>query len=375
MVDRETALTEARVAPRRAMLRLRARAWPILQTAVAAVAAWYLAKLLAPEEEPVFASIAAVICLGAAYGQRRQRALELVGGVMLGIGVATLLVHVIGSGPLQLGLMVVLATSAAVMLGGGPLLVTEAAVSAILLVLLDPSGTGLPTNRLIEALAGGCVALAIAALAFPLDPVLLVGRSAQAVFGGLGRTLEEVAAALEERDRSRAERALESAREIDHDIAALEEALVLGRETARFSPGRRSSRGELDRFARGARHIDFAVRNTRVLARHVLRFTRAGGSAPPELPRAIHDLAAAVWALAAELDRPASSAAEVRRHASRAAAYATASFEGNRSLALAEIVGQVRSAAIDLVRAAESGASTSEPPVETPTEELLREAA
>jgi uncharacterized membrane protein YgaE (UPF0421/DUF939 family) len=375
MVDRETALTEARVAPRRAMLRLRARAWPILQTAVAAVAAWYLAKLLVPEEEPVFASIAAVICLGAAYGQRRQRAIELVGGVMLGIGVATLLVHVIGSGPLQLGLMVVLATSAAVMLGGGPLLVTEAAVSAILLVLLDPSGTGLPTDRLVEALAGGCVALAVAALAFPLDPVLLVGRSAQAVFGGLGRTLEEVAAALEENDRSRAERALAAAREIDHDVAAIEEALVLGRETARFSPGRRSSRGELDRFARGARHIDFAVRNTRVLARHVVRFLRAGGPAPPELPQAIRDLGAAVWALAAELDRPASGAAEVRRHASRAAACATASFEGNRSLALAEIVGQVRSAAIDLVRAAETGASTAEPPVETPTEELLREAA
>ena len=46
-------------------LRLRVRAWPILQTAAAAVGAWYLAKLLLPERAAGFASIAAVIALGA----------------------------------------------------------------------------------------------------------------------------------------------------------------------------------------------------------------------------------------------------------------------------------------------------------------------
>ncbi len=87
--------------PRQAMGRyalLRVRAWPILQTAVAAVAAWYLAKLLLSESKPVFASIAAVIALGATYGQRPERAIELIGGVVLGVGVADLLVSGIGSG-------------------------------------------------------------------------------------------------------------------------------------------------------------------------------------------------------------------------------------------------------------------------------------
>ena len=67
----------------------------------------------------MFASIAAVIALGAAYGQRRERAVELVGGVVLGIGVADLLVGAIGSGGWQLGVMVLLAMSAAVALGAG----------------------------------------------------------------------------------------------------------------------------------------------------------------------------------------------------------------------------------------------------------------
>jgi uncharacterized membrane protein YgaE (UPF0421/DUF939 family) len=371
----QTYMTDTRMAGRRGLLRLRLRAWPILQTAAAAVAAWYLATLLLPANRPVFASIAAVIALGASYGQRPERAIELIGGVVLGIGIADLLIQGIGSGPLQLGLMVVLAMGAAVLMGGGALLVTEAAVSAILLVLLEPSGTGLPPGRLLEALVGGGVAFAVSALAFPPDPLLIVGRSAQAIFGGLGQALEEAAAALAGRDRSRSEVALQAARDLDIEVRTLDEALVVARETARFSPGRRSTRSELERYARGARHIDFAVRNARVLARHVLRFVRGGGSAPDELPEAIRELGQAVWALAATLDDPAAPGTEVRRHASRAAALAVKSFEGDRDLGLAEITAQVRSTAIDLVRAADAGTATGEPPVEVPTEELLLEPA
>jgi uncharacterized membrane protein YgaE (UPF0421/DUF939 family) len=359
-----------RLTARRALDRLRARAWPILQTAVAAVAAWYLAKLLVSEDQPVFAPIAAVVALGATYGQRPERAIELIGGVVLGIGVADLLVVLIGSGPLQLGLLVVLAMGAAVVLGGGPVLVTEAAVSAILLVLIEPSSAGFPPSRLVEALAGGGVALAISAVAFPLNPILLVARSTQAIFAELGRNLEEVAAALAGRDGIRAQAALQSARAMDEGVRELEESLRVARETARFSPGRRSSRDEIERYARGMRHIDYAVRNTRVLARHVGRYLGAGGEPPPELADAVRALAYAVWALAAEFERDAPDGREVRLHASSAAARATESFEGDPDLGLAEIVGQVRSTAIDLVRAAEVGIP-SEGSEELATEELL----
>ena len=354
-------------------LRLRVRAWPILQTAVAAVASWYLAKLLLPEQQPVFASIAAVISLGATYGERSERAIELIGGVVLGIGVADLLLRAIGTGPAQIGLMVLLAMSAAVILGGGPLLVTEAAVSAILLVVLEPTSSGLAGSRVIDALVGGGVALVVSALAFPPDPLLLVRRSAQGVFSSLGRTLEELGAALSERDVARADAALRSARAVDEDVHAFDEALALGRDTARFSLARRSSRPELERYQRSVRHLDFAVRNARVLARHVLRYLRNERCAPPELAAAMHDLSLAVWALAAELDDPVRTSRKVRLHASRAAGRAVESFESDRDLGLAEIVAQVRSTAIDLVRAAEAGAVSGEPPAETPTEELLIE--
>jgi uncharacterized membrane protein YgaE (UPF0421/DUF939 family) len=364
---------DRRLALSTAQLRLRGRVWPILQTALAAVAAWYLAKLLLPEPRPVFASIAAVICIGATYGERRQRAVELIGGVVLGIGVADLLLHAIGTGPLQLGLLVVLAMGVAVVLGGGPILVTEAAVSAILLVLIEPASGGVPAARLFEALIGGGVALGISALAFPQDPVLLVARSVQTIFGELGGALARLADALERRDPAQAESALAMVRELDGGMREFEHALGVAHETARFSPGRRSARPEIVRYARSARHIDYAVRNTRVLARHVARFLRAGGETPDELAVSVRELTAAAWALAAELDEAARADGEVRRLASRAAARATRSFEGARELGLAEIVAQVRSTAIDLMRASEAAAPSAEPTSEPVSEELLVE--
>jgi uncharacterized membrane protein YgaE (UPF0421/DUF939 family) len=321
----------------------------------------------------VFAPIAAVICIGATYGERRQRALELIGGVVLGIGVADLLVQLIGTGPWQLGLLVVLAMGVAVVLGGGPILVTEAAVSAILLVLIEPTGSGVLPGRILEALIGGGVALAISALAFPQDPVLLVGRSVQSIFGELGSALGRVAEALETRDPSQAEAALAGVRELDAGIRQFEHALGVAHETARWSPGRRSARPELVRYASSARHIDYAVRNARVLARHVARYLRAGGDPPAELALALRDLTAATWALAAALDEPGRGDGDVRRLATRAAGRATSSFEGARELGLAEIVAQVRSMAIDLMRAAEAAAPRGGTPEDAQSEELLLE--
>jgi hypothetical protein len=84
-----TALTHLTIARRR----LNGRALAILQTALAALAAWYLCVALLPDPKPVFACIAAVIAIGASHGQHRQRATQLVAGVVLGLAVADLILR------------------------------------------------------------------------------------------------------------------------------------------------------------------------------------------------------------------------------------------------------------------------------------------
>ena len=343
--------------------RLRSRALAIVQTAVAAFAAWELASLLVPgDTRPAFASIAAIVSLGATHGEHRQRAAQLVGGVVLGLTLATLIIAVIGTGAPQIAVMVVLAMSVAVLLGGGEIVIGEAAVSALLLLALDPlSGSGFSPNRILEAAIGGAVAFVVGALLFPPDPLLHVGRAAQAVFGELGRSLERLAAALAVGDPRGAEQALAQARAIDGLVDELEIALATGRETARTAPQRFAARTPLERYDRSVEQLDLAVRNTRVLARHALRGVREGREMPADLSFAVTELAQSVWALAAAYDEP-ERADEARALASSAAAR-TADVDGH-----ADVTVQVRSTAVDLMRAAEHVQGS---PDEQPTEELL----
>ena len=369
MIRPSTAFARARGAVTMARLRLRGNMLPIVQNAIAAVAAWSLAVALLPDPRPAFAAIAAVIAVGVTTGERTGRALQLVGGVVLGITVASLLISVIGTGAWQIGVLVVLAMATATAVGGGELLVVESAVSAILLVALDPgSADGFTVDRILEGAIGGAVALAVSSFLFPPDPALAPGRAAQTMFVELGRALERIAHALEARDPGSAERALVDARAIDDLIRSVEEEVSTGRDTARYTPPRRSSRVELDRFARSLPQVDYAVRNTRVLARHVVSLVRDDEHVPEALPAAVRDLSNAVWELAASYDAPSHSE-RARRLAVQAAAGAGAIPETSTDLVL--VRGQIRSAAADLVRAAELIADDRTAPHERPTEELL----
>jgi hypothetical protein len=209
-------------------------------------------------------------------------------------------------------------------------------------------------------------------LVFPPDPLLHVGRAANAVFSRLGRTLEDLAAALDTGDRAQAERTLEAARAIDGDVRALGDALDLGRETARSAPLRWSARPALERQDEIGRHLDFAVRDTRVLARDTVRYLRSGGSPVPDLAAAVGDLARALWALAASFDDPGAPE-EPRALALRAAGRANEAMARHADLMLIEIAGQVRSTAADLMRASQAGEPDDDGLAEASTEEMLAE--
>ncbi len=346
--------------------RVHGHLWPILQTAVAAVSAWYIAMLLGVEHRPTFAAIAAVISLGAAFGERRQRAVQLIAGVMLGIVLADLLVRAIGSGLPQIGLLVVLAMLAAVILGGGELLVTEAAVSAILVATLSST----PEVRLLDVLIGGGVALAVNTLVFPPDPVLGVARATNSVFGELGIVLRDAAGALAAGDVRHAEAAARAAEQVEIHVGELRQAVIVGADTARWAPLRRTRRTELERYARTAGHVDLAARSARELSRNVLSYVRGGRPPQSDLADAVRDLGLAVWELPAQFAEPWRSG-DVLRMALQAAGGATAAATRNPDIALSEIAGQVRSIAIDIVRASEAGETDRGALVDAPTEDLL----
>ena len=328
--------------------RLRASVWSVAQSAVAASLAYFLAGVLLGHESPFFAPIAAVISLSVTVGSRPRRAVEMVFGVAVGLLMADLLVLVIGTGTLQIAAVVLLAMSAAVFFGGGTMLVNQAAVSAILVVVLQPRDAVFSPERFLDALVGGGVALLVGSL-LPVNPERLVGRAVAPVLDELSALLVEISAVLETGDPERARRTLLRAREMDDRVRRLNEALAAGHETARLSPTRRRSLRHLDLYAGAGSRIELAVINTRVLARGAANATRRGDAIPGKLPEAVLDLSRSVKALGVFLEE-SGGAEEARRHALDAARRATEVLKERHELGISVLVGQVRSAAVDLLR-------------------------
>lgn len=298
---------------------------------------------------PFFAPIAATISLGVTLGARGRRTLEMVVGVSLGVLVGDLLTAAIGHGTLQIALFVALAMAAALLVGGSPLLVGQAASSAVLVAALAPPHGGIDLSRGLDALTGGVIGLGVHYL-LPVDVVGRARRAAGPLIDELAGALDDIADGLETRDAERAEAALQRARAADALAATLHDAVAAGVETARLAPPRRGARTTLALYAGAAAHLELAVRNVRVLARGAVRALLLDDHVPPDVPLAVRELAAAVRALGRELEA-GDAFEEVRDAAVRAAGHATLVLERTANLSVSVLVGQIRSTAVDLLRA------------------------
>jgi hypothetical protein len=330
--------------------RLHVGTWPVVQTAIAATLAWSAAALVLGHERPFVAAIAAVISVGAVAGQTLRRAAEWILGVAVGLTVADVIMMMIGTGPVQTGVIVALAMLAALLIRSGAMFVTEAGVSAVLVAGLDPTTYGVSPDRFLEALVGGAMALAVSA-AFPSNPSLRARQAARPLLEDLATALRDSAAALIGGDEELAQQALSESRRIDGRVAWLREEIDGGYQIARYSPPRRRHLGHLGYFAAAADQLDLAVRDTRVLARAVVTLVRERGASPGQLSEAILGLALAVEALAGRLERPDHSLEDARQFALGAAGEATSVLERNNDLETSALVAQIRSTTLDLLQA------------------------
>ncbi len=331
--------------------RLRDNGWPVIQTAAAAAIAYFLAAFILgiDYQQAFYAPIAAVVCLSLTLGQPKRRAILVTIGVAIGLTVASLIVLVIGVGPAQMGVVVALAMAAALLFSGRTLFINQAAISAILVVVLQPPQQyGFSPDRFVDALVGGGVALAVNYL-FPVDPERMVERAARPIFEELVSTLEEVAAALKDGDLDRMGRALSQARGIDERVSDFRSTLTAGQETARFAPFKRGELGHLQVYADAVDRIDLAVRGGRSVTRAAMGVVRHDSPASGPLSEAVLVLSQAVQALATYFEQPGDPE-DVRRLARDAAGKATEALkEHGGDLATSVLVGQIRTTTLDLL--------------------------
>ncbi|BCJ43182.1 FUSC family protein [Actinoplanes ianthinogenes] len=329
--------------------RARAGLMLALQAGLAAGLAWYVAHDLIGRPAPFFAPIAAVITLASSVGQRMRRTAELVAGVAVGIGIGDGIILLIGTGPVQIGLIVLLAVLVATAAGGGPPLIVQSASSAVLVATLTVQ-TGHPWTRFFDALVGGGVGLVVMTVLLPINPLSVVRRAADPALRAFTAGLHEAALGLAEGDPDVIHAALTRLRSAEGTFEAFRTAIDAARENVAFAPARWRTRGALAQYVEGAPQLTYALRNVRVMIRRAQTALNDRERVPEVLPASVRHLGDAVDLLRQEWARGAEPVA-TRERALRAASESGRAYETGVGYSGGVVVAQIRTSVADLLRA------------------------
>jgi uncharacterized membrane protein YgaE (UPF0421/DUF939 family) len=328
------------------LARLRSRAFLLLQCALAAGFAWWLAADVVGHRAPFFAPVVAVVCLGMSYGQRQRRVLEVAVGVAVGVFVADAFVQLAGSGPWQIAVVVLVSMGAASLLDGGPVLVTQAAVQGIVVAALAPT-PGQAFTRWTDALIGGAVAL-VAATVVPQAPLRRPRVAAAEVARKISELLRRAEASAVDGDVDAAAEVLASARGTDSLLRELRTAADEGLSVIASSPFKRGHAPHVRKMVELVEPLDRAMRSTRVLVRRITVSVEQGEQLPPGYGGLMLELADAVDVIARSLADNASP--QMGRSGLQAAAEGTGTLPRTSSLATETVLAQLRSVIVDLLQ-------------------------
>jgi uncharacterized membrane protein YgaE (UPF0421/DUF939 family) len=249
------------------ILRVRSSLMPAVAMTLGAVLAYSIATYGLGHTAPVFAATSALISLGFGRDLTVRKVLEVAVGCTLGIVVGDLLMHLLGAGIWQAGVILFISILLARFIDRGVILATQLGVQALFVVLLPPA-TGGPFTRSLDAIVGGLMALAITAL-FPRDPRVQPRRDLRELVDAFSMMLRECASALAEADSTQAWHALVRGRGSQGKVDAIRASLVTSSEVTRLAPAYRRHRAELEEIETAVEYLDLALRNGRVVARRL----------------------------------------------------------------------------------------------------------
>lgn len=334
-----------RTSARGRVRRWRSKWWHIGQCAIAAGVSWFVAADIFGHPTPFFAPVAAVVALGTSYGQRVRRVVEVTVGVAVGVFLADLLVVWLGTGAWQIALIVSLSMTAALLLDGGQLLVTQAAVQSIIVASLVPD-PGAAFTRWTDAVIGGVVAL-VAATVVPAAPLRRPREQAGVVMRKIAGLLRAAGQVMSDGEVEAALDLLAQARSTDDLIRELQAAADEGLDVVASSPFRLRHRGDLRTMSSLVDPLDRALRSTRVLVRQTAVAAYHGRPIPAAYARLTLDLADAAEMAAAELATDKMAVAS--RIPLLEVGDATGQVERTDVLAAEAVLAQLRSVVVDLL--------------------------
>ncbi|OMC30451.1 hypothetical protein A5739_14870 [Mycobacterium colombiense] len=301
--------------------RLRLVWFNLVQTAVAAGLSWYLAHDVLEHPQPFFAPIAAAVSLSTSNVLRAQRAIQMMIGVTLGIGVGSLVQGLLGPGGVPIGVAALVALGAAVFIGGGfighgMMFANQTVVSAILVLALYRGGVGL--ERIFDALLGGAVAIVFAVLLFPADPLTVLRDARVGVLGVLRDVLSRAADVAVGRKEPPPDWPLTAVDRVHEQLSGLLEARTTARHVVTIAPRRWGLRTAIQAADHQAVHVALLAGSVLQLARAVSpgpETTSGRGRLSEPVPTVLVVLAAATALADTDPAGACAYAASARHHA------------------------------------------------------------
>ena len=310
----------ASAAARAGIKRLRAVWFTLVQTSVAAGLSWYVAHDVLGHPQPFFAPIAAAVSLSISNVLRAQRAIQMMIGVTLGIGMGTLVQGLLGPGAVAITVAALIALCAAVFIGHGyigqgMMFANQTVISAILVLALYRSNVGF--ERIYDALIGGAVAIVFAVVLFPADPLKVLRSARIGVLGVLHGVLSRAADFATGRREAPPDWPLSAVDRVHEQLGGLIEARTTARQVVRVAPRRWGLRDSV-------RAADHQAVHVALLAGSVLQLARAVAPAVDgccaRLPQPVHSVLVVLAAATALADSDPAGAcaytAAARHHAS-----------------------------------------------------------
>jgi uncharacterized membrane protein YgaE (UPF0421/DUF939 family) len=327
----------AYAAVREGFKRLREVWFALIQTSVAAGLAWYIANDVLAHRQPFFAPVAAAVCLSISNVLRAQRAVQMMIGVTLGIGIGTFVVGLLGSGPVQIGVTALIALTAAVLIGRGfigqgMMFANQTVVSSILVLALYRTGVGY--ERLADALIGGCLALVFAVFLFPADPLRVLRRARIGVLDALHGVLSRTADYAAGRKQAASDWPLSAVDRVHEQVGGLIQARATARQVVRLSPRRW-------RLRQTVQDADHQAVHVALLGGSVLQLARAvapGLDGCNWLPQPVHAVLAELVAATELADTDPVAATEHAATAHRLASGLHLVARARREVVLADVV-------------------------------------
>jgi uncharacterized membrane protein YgaE (UPF0421/DUF939 family) len=266
--------------------------------------------------QPFFAPIAAAVCLSISNVLRAQRAVQMMVGVTLGIGMGTVVQDLLGTGAVPIAIATLIALSAAVsigrgFIGQGMMFANQTVVSSILVLALPRSGVGY--ERVYDALIGGCLAIVFAVLLFPADPLKVLRSARIGVLDTLNGVLSRTADFAAARRQPPPDWPLSAVDRVHEQVGGLIQARATAGQVVRLSPRRRRLRDTVEGADHQAVHVALLAVSVLQLARVVAPAVDGRSWLPQPVHAVLGELAGATALADADPVAATEHAAEARR--------------------------------------------------------------